>query len=110
MIVEVVKDFFRPRTEPARSLYDAFQEEAKKRKGRSFEEWNRAEINAVWYAARDYAQQHGLRIPYLDEVVSEERSACGHIDYGMKWAYGVAAAMRQPEHGKAEKRAKFQLR
>lgn len=60
--------------------------EAAFRKGRSFTEWSKAEAKAVWCATRDFAQQHGLRVPELAEVVSVEGQACGHSDYGSKWA------------------------
>lgn len=81
---------FRPRHEPARALYDAFQAEALKRNGRSFEEWSDAECNAVWAVARDHAQQHGKPVPSLAAVQQAERMASGHTDYGAQWAYGVA--------------------
>ena len=85
-----MKDIFRPPKGPARTLYDAFQEEAAHREGRSVAEWILAERQAVWTAARDYAQQHGLRVPAMDEVKQAENCASGHIDYGAKWAYAVA--------------------
>jgi hypothetical protein len=85
-----LRDIFKPRTEPAASLYKAFQAEAMKRKGRSTTEWITAELGAVWQTAVNYAQQHGLDVPTLAEVEAEERSASGHADYGAKWAYGVA--------------------
>ena len=50
-----MRDIFRPRFEPARLLYDAFQDEASKRKSRTVEEWISAERDRVWIAARDYA-------------------------------------------------------
>jgi len=81
---------FRPRHEPARALYDAFQAEALKRKGRSFEEWSVSECNAVWEAARAHAQQQGKPVPTLAAVQQAERIASGHTDYGAQWAWGVA--------------------
>lgn len=84
---------FRPRSEPARTLYDALQAEAKHRKGRTPEQWMDAEQQAVWRAARDYAQQHGLAVPTIDAVRKAERLASGHTDYGLKWALGVAQAL-----------------
>lgn len=85
---------FRPITEPARTLYDAFQAEAGKRAGRSVEEWSVAEAGAVWSAARDYAQQQGLAVPTMAQIESAELLARGHTDYGSKWAHGVAALVR----------------
>ncbi len=71
-------------------IEQAFRREAQLRKGRSVDEWHRAEVQAVWTAARDFGQQHGLRTPSIDEVVAVERMAFGHIDYGAKWALYVA--------------------
>ena len=86
-------DIFRPRTEPARTLYDAFHTEAEHRAGRSIEDWITAERKAVWRAARDYAQQFGLQVPTLADVERAESSAKGHCDYGAKWAYYLADVM-----------------
>ncbi len=68
------------------AIQAALTVEAEKRPGRAFEEWIEAEAKAVWAATRDYAQQHSLRVPTLEEVVSVERQARGHIDYSLKWA------------------------
>lgn len=64
--------------------------EAGRRRGRSFKEWSEAEAKAVWSAARDFAQQHDLRVPQLAEVVAVEREASGHSDYAYKWALYTA--------------------
>ncbi|UQS88779.1 hypothetical protein M5C90_24815 [Pseudomonas chlororaphis subsp. piscium] len=95
-------DPWQPTTEPARTLYEAFQAEAAKRAGRAVEQWLASERDAVWKAARDYAQQHGLQVPTLEAVQRAEQSACGHVDYGAQWAYGVARAIRgpKPPHGR----------
>jgi hypothetical protein len=87
-------DVFRPHSEPARTIYDAFQKEAEKRDGMDVDDWILAEREAVWKAARDYAQQHGMRIPTMEEVERAEDQACCHTDYGLKWAIGVAEKMR----------------
>lgn len=87
-------DIFRPKRDPALTLYDAFEAEAKHREGRTPAEWMDLEQRAVWTAARDYAQQHELRVPTLAEVRAAESMACGHVDYGAKWAHGVAQFMR----------------
>ena len=89
------RDFLRPRNEPACTLYDAFQAEAEHRDGRALEDWTRMEREAVWRAARDYAQQHGLRVPTLEDVERAETFACGHADYGTTWAFRVADAMQR---------------
>lgn len=89
-----MRDIFRPTQEPARRIYDAFQDEATKRSGRSFEEWHGAEKNRVWAEARDYAQQHGKPIPTMEQIEAAERSASGHTDYGSTWAYGVVRLLQ----------------
>lgn len=86
-------DFFRPRHEPARTLYDAFIAEAAKRKGRPLAEWLEAEPVAVWQAACTYARQHALKAPTLEDVKEAERYARGSADYGAKWAYVLARKM-----------------
>ena len=75
------------------AIHGSLCQEAQKRKGRDFAEWSKAEANSVWQAARDFAQQNGLRIPLLDEVVQVEKSAMGHCDYGQKWSLYVAEKM-----------------
>ena len=86
-------DIFEPRNEPARSIYRAFQAEAKKRNGRTADEFITAEREAVINEAASQAQKLGLRAPTLDEVIRAENSACGHCDYGAKWAMRVAEVM-----------------
>lgn len=44
-------------------IHGVLCQEAQKRKGRKFAEWSKAEAEAVWKAARDFAQQNGLRVP-----------------------------------------------
>ena len=93
-----MRDIFKPRSEPAASIYEAFQREATKRKGREFREWNDAEIRAVLREAALRAPEFGLRSPSIDEIRSAERSASGHIDYGAKWAYGVVDIMQRKDN------------
>ena len=88
-------DFVRPPHNPARAIYDAFQAEAAKRPGRSVEEWIEAERQAVWRAACAGARERGCRPPTIEEVERCEQYACGSTDYGSKWAYGIAAAVRE---------------
>lgn len=59
---------FRPSHEPARTLFDTFQAEARHRGIRTVEEWMKAEREAVWRAARDWAQQHGRPVPTIDQI------------------------------------------
>ena len=89
-------DPFEPTREPARTLYLTFQEEARHRKGRSIEEWVKAERLAVWSAANLYAQRNGLQSPTLEQVEAAERYAMGSVDYGAKWAWGVERLMVPP--------------
>ena len=91
---ETSDSFFRPKTEPARTLYDALQKETAYRSSRTVVEWIVAERNAMWNAARRYAQTHGLRAPTLAEVEEAEDYACGSTDYGAKWAHKLAEKMR----------------
>jgi len=73
----------------------AFQEEAKKREGRSVEEWMAAEVAAVHREAVHQAQAHGLRALSREEVERAERYAMGSADYGATWVYKVVEAMRR---------------
>lgn len=88
-------DIFQPRHEPARSIYEAFRKESEKRRGREPEVWIAAEREAVLQEAVRQAEKLGLRAPTEQEVMQAEVSACGHVDYGSKWALRVAEAMRQ---------------
>lgn len=89
-------DPFEPRHEPARSIYLAFQAEATKRKDRPFEEWVKAEREAVLRECALHAHKLGLRAPTMDEVTAAERYAMGSIDYGAKWTYQLVRVMTPP--------------
>jgi len=90
-----MQDIFKPRHEPARSIYEAFQNEASKRKGRSVDEWVKAERDAVFREAAHQAQKLGMRVPTMEDVAAAERYAMGSADYGAKWTYRVVDAMRK---------------
>lgn len=93
-----MRDPFRPLHQPSQTIYDAFTSAAAKRGVRDPDGpngWVASERFAVWRAARDCSQQHGLRVPTIEEVERAEQQACGHVDYASKWAYGVAEAMRE---------------
>jgi len=77
---------YRLKTAGIDAVKAALVAEAEHRRGRTFKEWSESEASAVWSATRDFAQQHGLRVPELAEVVDVERQASGHSDYGSKWA------------------------
>lgn len=86
-------DPYRPVLEPARSIYDAFVAEAFKRDGRDFDGSLTAECDAVFREAVNQAEKRGLRLPSRDEIIQAEQDARGLVDYGTKWANGVADAM-----------------
>lgn len=88
-------DLFTPHWEPARSIYDAFQEEATKRKTRSVEDWVQAERAAVHKAACVAAQKEGLPEPTMEEIQSAETYAMGSVDYGATWAYRIVDLARK---------------
>ncbi|WP_414487090.1 hypothetical protein [Stenotrophomonas maltophilia] len=88
-------DPFRPRHEPARFIYDALTAEQAHRKGREFEVWNKAEINAVYEAAKIAFERADLPIPTLADVQSAERYARGSIDYGATWVYALTNATKK---------------
>jgi len=88
---------FRPHSGPAQFIFDALVKEQEHRKDRQSEEWIVAERNAVWSASRDYAQQHGLRVPTIDDVMAAENQAIGHCDYASTWAFEVVRRMKSPD-------------
>lgn len=92
-----MRDIFQPTMEPAKSIYLAFQAEASKRDGRSDEEWQSAEREAVHREASIQAKKLRLRVPSSEDIAAAERYALGSVDYGAKWAYGVVNAMHKPE-------------
>lgn len=94
--MEFQRDVFRPRMEPHRSIYDAFQAEAAKRKSRSVEEWIQAEINAVHQAALAASSdpRFKLKAPTMDMVRSAEIYARGSADYGLKWTCQLIRSMQ----------------
>lgn len=87
-------DRLRPRSEPARSIYDAFQKEAQLRPTRTWNESESAEREVVWKAACEYATKNGLREPTFEEILKAERCALGHFDYATTWAHGVARLLQ----------------
>lgn len=94
-------DVFRPHRQPAQAIYDAFQMEAEKRRGRSVEEWLKAERQAVLAAASQAAEQMGLAVPTMEQVILAEHCAMGHVNYGAKWAYGIAESMHKAQRATA---------
>lgn len=71
-------------------IVSAHTQEASKRCERTFEVWNKAELEVVWSAARDFALQHGLRVPLMSDVELAEKLAVGHTDYSRRLATYVA--------------------
>lgn len=88
-------DPFRPQPGPVQAIYDAFQSEAAKRKGRPGMTWIELERAAVHSAAREQARQCGWPEPGTAAVELAERCACGHVDYGSKWAHYIVDHMRK---------------
>lgn len=88
-----MQDAFEPRSEPAKSIFRAFQNEAAKRKNRCVGTSVTAERHAVLNTAALQAQKLGLRSPTMAEVEMAERTASGSANYGAKWAHGVVDAM-----------------
>jgi len=85
------RDVFRPPFQPARRLYDAFQRQARNRDHDS--EWQEHEAEAVWREASEYARMRGLQEPTLQQVKLASEYACGHVDYGSKWAIKIVDLM-----------------
>ncbi len=81
-------DLFRPHTQLAAAIYDAFQREAAKRKSRAY--WIEKERETVYLAACHNARQLGVREPTMDEVKQAEDASIGSADYGSKWAIKIA--------------------
>ena len=88
-------DPLRPKYEPARSIYNAFQKEAEKRDGRTIEEFILAERTAVLEAAWTYANKNGLKEPTMEDVRIAENYAYGSVDYGSKWAHRLSQLMAE---------------
>ena len=89
-------DVFRPRMEPLRSIYDAFQAEASKRRERSVEVWIKAEMDAVYQAALEASKNpaYQLQAPTMEAVRSAEIYARGSVDYGLKWVFQLVRSMQ----------------
>ncbi len=85
---------FEPIHEPARSIYHALVGEMTKRKKRSIDEWIEAERMTVLNCSTALSHTLGLHPPTIEQVTTAENSACGHVDYAAKFAYGVAEIMR----------------
>lgn len=87
-------DHFRPATEPAQSIYDAFVHASSTRHKKDMNDWLEHERAAVLQAATHSASIHRLRAPTLTDVESAELLARGHCDYGAQWARKIADVMR----------------
>lgn len=86
-------DALRPRNDPARAIYDAFQAEALLRHRRDLDEACTKERQAVHRAACEYAKSHGWSEPKMLDVQQTELYARGSADYGATWAYALARRM-----------------
>ena len=87
-------DFFRPKVEPERTLYDVVLEESRQRKNREPKVWMQAEREVMLRTAVSCAIKLGLNSPTMGQVEIAERMATGHVDYLAKWAYGVMDFMK----------------
>ena len=90
-----MKDLFRPTQEPARSIYDAFQKEASKRKECFDLEWILLERVAIFREAWKQAKKFGYALPSINLVKEAEKYASGHADYGAKLAYRLVEIMKE---------------
>lgn len=90
-----IGDIFRPKSNQAQAIYDAFQKEASLRAYRKPDEWKSYERYAVLNAARAVAGIEKIASPTIDDVVDAENYAVGHIDFGAKWAYRLLEIMRK---------------
>lgn len=88
-----MQDYFRPHFNPAQLIYDALVREAEHRQGRTPDEWMEAERYAAWETAYEYAEQHDLRAPTMEDVARADHQACGHTDYAAQLAHGLAEIM-----------------
>lgn len=70
--VRVIPDVFRPRDDPARLIYDTFQDES-----------INSESMAVWQAACDYSKANVLQVPTFAQVERAQQYAQGSVDYGV---------------------------
>ena len=85
------RDIFRPKSEPARTLYDVFQTEAKLRK----DGWQEREELAVYLVACSCAETLDMRAPTLQEVKDAASYASGHVDFAAKWVYRIVEKMKE---------------
>ena len=53
------------------------------------------ELDVVFSAAVNYALEHRLTVPTLEQVKQAESSASGHADYGAKWVYRIVGIMER---------------
>ena len=69
----------------------AFESEAQHRASREGLEWIELERRVMTLEVLDELRYLGLSpVGVREEVARAEQSACGHIDYGKKWAIGCA--------------------
>lgn len=94
--MEFQRDVFRPRIEPHRSIYDAFQAEAAKRRERPVEVWIKAEMDVVYQAALKASQDPAsrLRAPTMEMVRVAEIYARASVDYGLQWVCQLVRSMQ----------------
>ena len=90
-------DPFRPRTQPARSIYDLY------RWRRANGEGEQAHVDLMLAVAREAALKFGYPAPTFTEVADAERLAVGHTDYLHKWVCAIVFSMHKAREVKREK-------
>lgn len=72
------------------AIMDAVAVEMERRDGRSFQEWNTAELNAAIRAANEWSRTNNGHEVRLKHAVAADSSASGHCDYLSKLALYLA--------------------
>jgi len=94
----MIKDKFRPRSEPARSIYDAY---VKRRETANPCFWD---CDILWHVVVDWCEDNNK--PEPDNLYSRLRKissqACGHTDFEAKLARGVADMLMEGSNEKNE--------
>lgn len=89
--VIINKDIFRPRSEPARTIYDVWVKTAKHRE--LDKNWIQSERLSVLLAAQAYATKYNLPVPTIEDIERAEIYAVGSATFGADWARKVADIM-----------------
>ena len=85
---------FRPRSQPARDIWDALTSEMSRRT-QNGDKWVEKELYAVYRVTTWWSQIRGIRILSTEELRDLETQAMGHSDYAAKWAYAIARRLQE---------------